>query len=137
MPVFASSDELYEIFTPYLEELVKDPAIGPKFVKANTAFRVNYTGPTAIFALDARQDPPAVFAGEEAASCDVEVELTMSADDGHTFWLGKLNMPVALARKKIRVDGPIAKMLGILPALQPAFAQYRAYLASAGQESLV
>ncbi|WP_075296883.1 MULTISPECIES: hypothetical protein [unclassified Pseudonocardia] len=132
MAVFASSDDLYKVFAPYFEKLAADPQIGPKFVSANTAFRVNYSEPEASFALDARQDPPRVLSGDEAAAHDVEVELAMSADEGHRFWLGKVNMPVALARRKVVVTGPIAKLLGILPALQPAFAIYRDHLAEVG-----
>jgi hypothetical protein len=137
MAVFESTDDLYGIFTPYLERIVADPQIGPKFVAANTAFRVNYSDPSAVFAVDARQNPPAVLTGAAAAEHEVEVDLTMSADDGHRFWLGKLNIPVALARRKVKVDGPITKLLGILPALNPAFAMYRAYLTEIGHDSLV
>lgn len=137
MAVFDSADDLYSLFTPYLEQIVADPKIGPKFVAANTAFRVNYTDPDAVFTLDARQDPPLVLTGQQARSHEVEVELSMSADDGHKFWLGKLNVPVALARRKVKVNGPIAKLLGILPALQPAFATYQTYLTESGHAALV
>ncbi|MEJ8279437.1 hypothetical protein [Pseudonocardia spirodelae] len=137
MAVFATSDDLYKVFTPYFEKLAADPAISPKFVAANTAFRVNYSDPAACFALDARQATVAVFSGDEAAAHDVEVELAMSADEGHRFWLGKVNMPLALARKKVVVTGPIAKLLGILPALQPAFAMYRDHLDDTGHGDLL
>jgi len=69
-----------------------------------------------------------------AAAEQVEVEMFMSTDDGHRFWLGELNIPMALARRKVRVDGPIGTLLKLLPALQPAFAMYRTFLKEQGME---
>jgi hypothetical protein len=56
----------------------------------------------------------------------------MSADDGHRFWLGELNIPMAMARKKIRIQGPVGVLLKLLPALQPAFGMYRDFLTERG-----
>jgi hypothetical protein len=134
--VFESSDELYATVTPFLQRIVASPEIGPKFVAANTSFCVHYTEPEALFLLDATQDPAVVSVGDAALAGDPEVSLHMSADDGHKFWLGNLNMPVALARRKIRVEGPVTKLMGLLPALQPAFAVYRSYLAETGRADL-
>ncbi len=133
MPVFASTEELYEVLTPYYRSLTTDPDIGPKFVKANTSFRVRHTDPEAVFLLDATQDPAVVTTGDAAEAGDAEVDLTMSADDGHKFWLGSLNLPIALAKRKIKVHGSINKLLGMLPAMQPAYGKYRKHLAELGR----
>jgi hypothetical protein len=128
MAIFQSAEQMYEHFTPFLADLVKDPVVGPKFVAANTSFQVNYADPDAVMVLDATVDPPVALVGEEARAASVEVQLSLSADDGHKFWLGELNLPVALARRKVKIDGPIAKLLGMLPAITPAFAMYREYV---------
>jgi hypothetical protein len=52
----------------------------------------------------------------------------MKADHGHTFWLGNDNITHGLAKRSVKVSGNIAAMLGLLPALQPAFARDEAYL---------
>jgi hypothetical protein len=127
MAVFASADDMYAHFGPYLNELMTDPVIGPKFAASKTSFRVNYSDPDAVMVLDATRDPAAVIIGEEAAAFSPEVELFMSADDGHKFWLGDLNIPIALARRKVTINGSIAKLLGMLPAITPAFGKYRVY----------
>jgi len=61
--------------------------------------------------------------------------MSMSADDGHKFWLGELNIPMAMARGKVKVGGPVGKLLRLLPAMQPAFTIYRTFLQERGQES--
>ncbi len=133
MSAFSSSDELYQVMVPFYEGLTTHSEVGPKFAKANTSFRLVHHDPEATFVMDATQNPAVLTYGEAAQSGEVAVELTMSADDGHKFWLGKLNLPVALARRKVKVKGNVASLLGILPALQPAYAHYRAHLESLGR----
>ena len=137
MTVFSSSDEQYAVMTPYLEGVITDPELGPKFAKAKTSFKVNYTEPEGHFLLDCTVDPPALYTGEEAVAREAEVELEMASDDGHKFWLGKLNIPVALARKKVVVQGAVTKLMGLLPALSPGFAKYKQHLADIGRQDLL
>jgi hypothetical protein len=137
LAVFGSAEELYGIVTPFLNQITADPEIGPKFVAGNTSFKVSYSDPGAVFFLDATQNPPLVKAGSEAAEAIAEISLSMSADDGHKFWLGKLNIPVSLARRKVKVDGSVTKLLGLLPAMQPAYAKYRTHLEETGHGALI
>jgi hypothetical protein len=65
------------------------------------------------------------------------VELTMSADNGHLFWIGKLKITTAITKRKVKVNGQVTKMMNLLPALDPAFARYRTYLAEKGYADLV
>lgn len=127
MTAFSSADDMYRHFNPYLGALMTDPEIGPKFSAAKTSFRVNYSDPDASMVLDATKSPAEVITGDDARAFSPEVELFMSADDGHRFWLGDLNIPMAMARKKIKIQGSLPKLLGMLPAITPAFSQYKEY----------
>lgn len=129
MTVFNSAEDMYRHFDPYLHALMTDPELGPKFSAAKTSFRVNYSDPDAAMVLDATRAPAVLITGADALSFSPEVELFMSADDGHKFWLGDLNIPMALARKKIKIQGSLPKLLGMLPAITPAFARYKEYCA--------
>lgn len=133
MPVFSSSEDMYSVFTPFMQSLTADPVVGPKFSASKTSFRVNHTDPEGVFLLDATAAPPVLYVGEDAEGRDAEVELTMAADDGHKFWLGQLNLPVALARRKVKVSGGVAKLMGLVPALQPAYGLYQKHLADIGR----
>ena len=42
----------------------------------------------------------------------------MEADTAHRFWLGRVNVTVALARGQIKAKGPVAKILKLVPADQ-------------------
>ena len=131
MATFQSADDVYKIFGTFLTELTQEPEMRPKFVAANTSFLVNYTDPESKILVDCTCDPPRVVT-DPPADASAEINLNMSADDGHKFWLGKLNMTVALAKKQVKVSGPMAKMMKLLPALKPGFPKYKAYLEQNG-----
>jgi len=135
MTQFTSSDDMYAVFTPFMQSLTTDPVVGRKFVSANTSFRVNHEDPDGVFLLDATVDPPMLYVGADAEGRPAEVDLTMSAEDGHKFWMGQLNLPVALARRKVKVSGGVARLMGLVPALQPAYELYRNHLASIGRDA--
>ena len=65
-----------------------------------------------------------------------EIVMTMEADTAHKFWLGNLNVPLALAKRKVKVDGNLTKMMGLLPAIGPAYARYAEYLKANGRADL-
>ena len=127
MSQFATADEVYDTIGAFLTQITQDPELRPKFVAAATSFRVTYTDPDAVMVVDCTQDPPVVTCGD--TTTPAEIDLAMSADDGHSFWMGTLNMTVALAKKRVRVAGPMSKMMKLLPAMRPAFPKYKAFLA--------
>ena len=66
-----------------------------------------------------------------------EVVMTMEADTAHKFWLGKVNVTVALARGQMKAKGPVAKILKLVPLTKPVFPRYKAQLEAAGRDDLV
>jgi putative sterol carrier protein len=132
---FTSSEQLYDVFTGFMKDIAADPQLGPKFVNSKTAFRINYTDPDASILVDCTHDPIQISEGPTDVKPDVE--LTMKADNGHLFWLGKLKITTAITRRKVKVNGQVTKMMNLLPALDPAFARYRSYLAEKGYSDLL
>jgi hypothetical protein len=65
------------------------------------------------------------------------VVMTMDADTAHKFWLGKVNVTVALARGQMKAKGPVAKILKLVPLTKPIFPRYEAKLRDAGREDLL
>jgi putative sterol carrier protein len=66
-----------------------------------------------------------------------EVVMSMEADTAHRFWLGKVNVTVALARGQMKAKGPVAKILKLVPLVKPVFPRYKQMLTEAGREDLV
>jgi len=91
---------------------------------------VNQTDPDCQILVDCTCDPPRVVTAPTGETA--EIELFMSADDAHRFWQGNLNATIALAKKQVKVKGPLSKLMKLLPAIQPAFPRYKAYLQENG-----
>jgi hypothetical protein len=133
---FRSADEFYGIFGAFLTDMMSDPELGPKFAEVGKVVLMRFSNPDVAILLDCTTTPPTVTT---ALPADVEgdVALSMKADDGHRFWLGKYNITLGLAKRSVKVSGNIAAMLGLLPALQPAFARYETYLKTIHREDLL
>jgi hypothetical protein len=63
--------------------------------------------------------------------------MSMDADTAHRFWLGKVNVTVALARGQMKAKGPVAKILKLVPLVKPVFPRYRQMLVDAGRQDLL
>jgi putative sterol carrier protein len=128
---FKNADELYGIIGSFLSEVTQQPDMRPKFVESKIAALINYTDPAARILLDCTTDPPTVV-NDPPADVNAEINLTMTADDANKFWQGKLNVPVAFAKRRVKVNGSIGKMMKLLPAFQPSYARYRSFLETNG-----
>jgi putative sterol carrier protein len=133
---FADEQEVYEHIGRLLVGLANDDDLVARVQKADTVIQYVYRDPAATITVSIKAGEPAqVDLG--ATSLTPEVVLSMDADTAHRFWLGQVNITVALARGQIRARGPVAKVLRLVPLIQPAFPRYRAQLEAAGREDLM
>jgi hypothetical protein len=133
---FKDADEVYEYIGRLFEELADDEELAPKFRKANTIVQYQYRDPESqitVKLLDGQDGR--VDCGR--TTMDPEVVMTMDADTAHRFWLGEVNVTVALARGQIKAKGPVAKILKLVPLVKPVFPRYRSLLANAGRGDLL
>jgi putative sterol carrier protein len=133
---FKDEQEVYRYIGKLFEDLAQDEELGPKFRKANTIVQYQYRDPESqitIKMLDG-QDSQVDLGPTELSP---EVVMSMEADTAHKFWLGKVNVTVALARGQIKAKGPVAKILKLVPLVKPVFPRYEAQLKSEGREDLV
>ena len=135
MPYFKDADEVYQHIGKLFEDLTVDPELAPKFRKANVTVQYQYRDPESQITVRMREDvEPQVDCGQ--TDLDPDVVMTMEADTAHRFWLGKVNVTVALARGQMKAKGPVAKILKLVPLVKPVFPRYRQQLADAGRQDL-
>jgi putative sterol carrier protein len=136
LPYFKDADEVYACIGKLFEDLAADEELSPKFRKANTVVLYQYRNPESQITVDLREDGDGqVDCGESAL--EPEVVMSMEADTAHRFWLGKVNVTVALARGQMKAKGPVAKILKLVPLVKPVFPRYRAQLEAAGRQDLL
>ena len=135
MPLFASEEDVYAHLGRLFEEMVADPEMGPQFQRADTIVQYRYREPDSTITVDIREGvEPRTHLG--ATDLEPEVVMSMDADTAHRFFLGKVNVTVALARGQIKAKGPVAKILKLVPLVKPVFPRYKAQLEAEGRTDL-
>jgi putative sterol carrier protein len=133
---FKDADEVYSFIGKLFQDLADDEELAPKFRKANTIVQYAYRDPDSTITVMLKEgEEGRVDLGE--TDMDPEVVMSMDADTAHRFWLGKVNVTVALARGQMKAKGPVAKILKLVPLVKPVFPKYRAMLEEAGREDLI
>ena len=135
MTYFKDEQEVYEYLGQLFLDLLADEELAPKFRAANTIVQYRYRNPESQITVK-------LIEAEEGqvdlgpTRLEPEVVMTMDADTAHRFWLGKVNVTVALARGQIKAKGPVAKILRLVPLTKPVFPRYKAQLEAAGRSDL-
>ncbi len=136
MAFFKDAQEVYDTIGKLFADLADDEEMAPKFRKANTIVQYRYREPEATITLRLQEDEQGdVDLGE--TDMEPEVEMSMEADTAHLFFLGKVNVTVALARGQIKAKGPVAKILKLVPLTKPVFPRYKAQLEGQGRTDLI
>ena len=136
MAYFKDAQEVYETIGKLFVDLAEDEELAPKFRKANTIVRYEYRQPESIITVRLQEGQPGdVDFGE--SGMEPEVVMSMEADTAHRFWLGQVNVTVALARGQIKAKGPVAKILKLVPLTKPIFPRYRQMLEEADRKDLL
>jgi hypothetical protein len=133
---FRDEDDVYQFIGRLFQELAADPELAPKFRKADTIVQYQMRDPESQITVDLRPEHE-MQVDLGPSDLDPEVVMSMEADTAHRFWLGKVNVTVALARGQIKAKGPVAKILRLVPLVKPTFPRYEQMLRDAGREDLL
>ncbi len=137
MPYFKDADEVYEFIGKLFADLAEDEELAPKFQKANTIVQYRYRNPESVITVKVKEDEDGQVDMGDDTDLEPEVVMSMEADTAHRFWLGKVNVTVALARGQMKAKGPVAKILKLVPLTKPVFPRYRKMLEEAGRQDLL
>ena len=130
MPVFKDDQEVYQYIGKLFQDLADDDELGPKFRRADTIVQYKYTNPESQITVKMKD-------GEEGqvdfgpTDMSPEIVMSMEADTAHKFWLGNVNVTMALAK------GPVAKILKLVPLVKPVFPRYQKMLEEQNRDDLL
>ncbi|MBI5843386.1 MAG: SCP2 sterol-binding domain-containing protein [Deltaproteobacteria bacterium] len=120
MPVFENTEKMYEVLGGLFRGLMDNPEVLKNAMDAKITILFSITEPSGQIWLSHEKGD--VICGPSNLKPDVT--MTLSGDSCHNFWLKKLSLPVAIATRKIKTQGPIQKVLKLLPLLKPAHEAY-------------
>ena len=135
MALFSDEQEVYAFLGKMFQDLMADEALATQFKRANTVVQYAYRDPDATITVNMLEDGDGAVAFGKS-ELQPEVVMSMDADTAHRFFLGEVNITVALARGQIKAKGPVAKILKLVPLVKPVFPRYKAQLEEAGREDL-
>lgn len=135
MTYFKDEPEVYEHIGRLFVEMMADEQLATQFKRANTIVQYRFRDPDSTITvkmLDG-EDTQVDLGPTELAP---EVIMTMDSDTAHRFWLGRVNVTVAMAKGQIKAKGPVAKILKLVPLVKPVFPRYHAQLEQSGRDDL-
>ena len=136
MPVFKDDQEVYQYIGKLFQDLSDDPELSPKFRRADTIVQYRYSNPDSQITVKMKEgEDGQVDFGE--TDMQPEIVMTMEADTAHRFWLGKVNVTMAMAKGQMKAKGPVAKILRLVPLTKPVFPRYKAQLEAQGRTDLI
>ena len=133
MPGFTDEDELHRYVGGIFETALADPDTGPKLSATGLVLRIRCTDPDAALTVDL----PAGKVHRGADGPPADAAMTMSTETANAYWQGKVNLPFAMARGKIQVDGAMTKLLALAPLSKTLFPVYVERLREDGREDLI
>ena len=136
MPIFKDDQEVYDFIGKLFVDLQDDEELSPKFRRADTIVQYRYSNPESQITVKMKEgeDGQVDFGPTEL---EPEIVMTMEADTAHKFWLGKVNVTMALARGQMKAKGPVAKILKLVPLVKPVFPRYQKMVEESGRPELV
>ncbi|MDJ0762234.1 MAG: SCP2 sterol-binding domain-containing protein [Myxococcota bacterium] len=134
--MYKDREQLYECICGLLERLAVVPELKPQFINAKLIVRFVYTDMDAQIWINTQTDPIEVTAGPRDDIKPI-VDMSMKADVAHRFWLGKINLMAALARRQIVAKGPIPRVMKLLPLIKPSHEMYKDLLKELGYEDMI
>ena len=142
MSYFKDSQECDQILGGFFRKMSegvagKDPVlleIQRKMAEMGLIVKFVWREPVLSLTLDFTKDPFGVYVNDE--TINPTATFTLTADNGHKFWHGQINLAKALTTKTIVARGPIPKILKLLPVIEPLYKRYPAYLKDIGRADL-
>ena len=135
MTTFKDADEVYTFIGGMFEQAVHDPSFVEETKGTGLVVHIFQTEPDAEMSVDFERQE--VLTGEAAAGVPSNVTLRMSSDNSNRFWQGKLNFTLAMAQRKVKLEGKRSVALKLLPLTKPLFESYINTLKQAGRDDLL
>jgi len=128
---FESTEQFRAVIDRAMTLMSEDPEMGPKLRDADVPQRFEFDDMDLVVnARAARQGEHGNLYWEWTDDVDWEpkVKLTMSSEVANSYFQGKENVPVAIARRRIKAGGDVKSALALIPITKPVYGLYRSML---------
>jgi hypothetical protein len=126
---FRSPTEFQTVMDRVFSMMSEDPDMGPKLRDADVPMRYEFTDVDLVVNIRAAQegeDGNLHWEWSDDVDWEPKVRMTMSSETANRYFQGKENIPIALARRRIKSGGDVKAALSLIPITKPIYARYRA-----------
>jgi hypothetical protein len=117
-------DELFTLMS-------EDPRMGPALRDADVPQRFEFDDLDLVMNIRAREDDEREnlhWEWTDDIDWEPRVKMKMSSQVANRYFQGKENIPIAIARRRIKTGGDIKASLALIPITKPVYARYREML---------
>lgn len=134
MKYWKDETEPIKVLIKLWEACFNDQELSAAMKKVNQLIWFDYTqsGPDCSLYVDCRNGKTIVAAGKPAEAPNLTMSL--SADNAHLSWAGKLNPVMAITRGQIKVKGSATGLLKLAPKIKKVSKIYEGVLKDLGLE---
>jgi len=128
---FKSDAEFRELMDRVFTLMSEDPDMGPKLRDADVPQRWEFEDLDLVVNIRAARDEEEGnlhWEWSDDVDWKSKVQMRMSSETANKYFQGKENVPVAIARRRIKTGGDMKAALALIPITKPVYAQYRAVL---------
>jgi hypothetical protein len=130
---FASSKEFREVMDRVFTLMSEDPGMGPRLRDADVPQRFEFDDVDLVMNIragKAGEDANLHWEWTDEVDWAPRVRMTMSSETANRYFQGRENVPLAIARRRIKTGGDIKASLELIPITKPVFERYRALVES-------
>jgi hypothetical protein len=131
MAEFSSKAEFREVMDKVFTLMSTDPEMGPKLRDAQVPQRFEFPDQDAVVNItfaESGGNQNLRWIWSDDVDWDPRVQMTMDSEVANKYFQGKENVPIALARRRIKSAGDMKAALQLIPITKPVFAKYRELL---------
>ena len=130
---FQSPREFRDVMDRVFAIMSEDPEMGPRLRDADVPQRFEFEDVDLVMNIRAGQaDEESNLYWEWTDEVDWQprVRMTMSSETANRYFQGKENVPLAIARRRIKTGGDIRASLALIPITRPIYERYQALVAA-------
>jgi hypothetical protein len=124
---FRSPQEFREVMDKVFEMMSSDPDMGPKLRDADVPQRFEFDDVDMVVNIRAAsgdEDGNLHWVWTDDVDWEPKVKMTMSSETANKYFQGKENVPIALARRRIKAGGDVKAALSLIPITKPVYKRY-------------
>jgi len=126
---FSSTKEFREVMDRVFTLMSEDADMGPKLRDADVPQRFEFEDLDQVVNIRAARDGEdgcLVWKWTDDVDWKSKVQMRMSSHTANRYFQGKENIPLAIAKRKIKTGGDIKAALALIPITKSVYAQFSA-----------